>query len=195
MLRPFLLFFTSPLHNAVAVYSNIVLYQSILEGEIMQIEKREQYIITRNTIAVFRLHDPVYQSRVLEADKEILVEQSPLSIIDHSCMQYGSSYEGRVHAIGRLLRTDKKVPIPVHPAHGVFMLPTSSPTNTNCVWLSFYHIQSYKETKSRTQVSFYNGTALFVETSERSFDQQYKRTGTVIALLNNEHFFMGQSLS
>jgi competence protein ComK len=161
----------------------------------MHTETREQYTITRNTIAILRLYDPIYQSRVLEADKEILVEQPPLSIIDHSCMQYGSSYEGRVHAIGRLLRTDKKVPIPVHPAHGVFMLPTSSPTNTHCVWLSFYHIQSYKETKSRTQVGFYNGTALFVETSERSFDQQYKRTGTVIALLNNEHFFAGQSLS
>ncbi|SFB26939.1 competence protein ComK [Lentibacillus halodurans] len=147
------------------------------------------YIIGQQTKAVMTKDSAYYRSRILEVHRERHSVHRPEQIIDHTCVLYGSTLEGRRESVKDLLKLNSKVPVPVIPEKGVYMLPTSSSKNKDNVWLSFYHIDYFEQQDDRTYVKFHDGTGLFVNTSETSFDMQYKRTSQIIAKLNRSLFF------
>ncbi|WP_246202492.1 competence protein ComK [Virgibacillus doumboii] len=147
------------------------------------------YIITQQTKAILSKDSPYYRSLIIEGQRERHSTYRPEQIIDHSCILYGSTLEGRRNAVKSTLKICSKVPVPVIPDKGVYMLPTSSTKNKDCVWISYYHIEDYEQRDDKTYVTFGDGTGLYVNTSESSFDLQYKRTSQLIARLNRSAFF------
>ncbi|WP_010531609.1 competence protein ComK [Lentibacillus jeotgali] len=149
------------------------------------------YIITEHTKAILTKESAYYRSRILEESQERNTVLSPEKIIDNTCILYGSTLQGRRDSVKGLLKLNSKVPIPVIPEKGIYMLPTCASKNKDNVWFSFYHIDSFEQRDNGTYVSFHDGTGLFVNASETTFDMQYKRTSQLIAKLNRSFFFGG----
>lgn len=151
--------------------------------------KSPVYIIKQQTKAILSKDSAYYHALIIEGQRERHSIYHPEQIIDHSCILYGSTLDGRRNAAKKILKISSKVPISVIPEEGVYMLPTSSIKSKNCAWLSYYQISDYEQRDNKTYVTFSDGTGLFVSTSERSFDLQMKRTSQLIASLNRSIFF------
>lgn len=151
------------------------------------------YIIGRQTKAIMTKDSAYYRSRILEITRERHSVHSPEQIIDNTCLLYGSTMKGRRESVKDLLKLNSKIPVPVIPEKGVYLLPTSSSKNKDNVWFSFYHIDQYEQRDDKTYVAFHDGTGLYVNTSEAAFDMQYKRTSQIIAKLNRSFFFGNHS--
>src|SRR5699024_2614151 len=147
------------------------------------------YIIGQQTKAILTKDSAYYRSRILEVSRERHSVYSSEQIIDHTCLLYGSTLNGRREFVKDLLKLNSKIPVPVIPEKGVYMLPTASSRNRDNVWLSFYHIDQYEQRDDKTYVAFHDGTGIYVNTSEATFDMQYKRTSQIIAKLNRSVFF------
>ncbi|GAA0605049.1 hypothetical protein GCM10009001_22880 [Virgibacillus siamensis] len=148
------------------------------------------YFITQKTKAILNLENSsYYRSLILDYQGEQHSRYKPEQVIDHSCLLDFSSLDGRRKSIQSMLKIHSKVPIPVIPNKGIFMLPTASVKNKDCVWLSYYQIERYEQQGDQTYVEFMDGTGLYVNVSEKSFDMQFKRTGEVIARMSRSVFF------
>ena len=138
------------------------------------------YIISRQTKAIIFSNSTYYRSIILEGTKRKESIQYPEKILDHSCLMYGSTLEGRKKAAQNILKTNVKLPIAVIPDLGVYMIPTSSHKNNDRAYLSYFHIKDYKRVKNKTLVIFQDETEYLAETSINSFDMQYKKTSQLI---------------
>lgn len=147
------------------------------------------FIITKATKAIIAKDSAYFRSLILEGAHEQHSLHRPEQILDNSCLIYGSSLDGRRTAAKNTLKIRSKIPVSVIPEKGVYMLPTSSTKNKDCVWFSYYHIDSYEQRDSKTYVAFTDGSGLYVNTSTSSFDLQYKRTSQVIVRQNRTLLF------
>lgn len=147
------------------------------------------YIISRKTKAIMTQDSPYYRSRILEIGQEKQSVHSPEQIIDHSCILYGATLKGRRDSAKKRLKLNNKVPVPVIPEAYVYMLPTCSSRSKENVWLSICQIKQFDQEDNGTYVTFYDGTGLYVSTSESSLDMQYKRTSELMVKLNWRCFF------
>ncbi|MEF2292916.1 competence protein [Virgibacillus dokdonensis] len=151
------------------------------------------YVISPHTKAIYRNEHSYYRSRIMESGRaEKMSIHKPEQILDNSCLIYGSSLEGRRLAVKDILDSSSKLPVPVIPDKGVFMMPTASVKNKNNVWLTYHHIYGFEENKSGTYVTFFDGSGIQLDISMNTFDLQYKRTSQVIVHLNRT-FLFGQS--
>ncbi|SFE10446.1 competence protein ComK [Lentibacillus persicus] len=147
------------------------------------------YIISRKTKAIMKKDSTYFRSRILESGKEIESVYSPEQIIDHSCLLYGSTLDGRRKSAQKILKLHSKVPLSVVPDKGVYMLPTNASRSKENVWLSYYHIKEFEQHDNRTYVTFQDGSGMYVSTSETSLNKQSERTGALIAKLNRSFIF------
>jgi competence protein ComK len=147
----------------------------------MHRRQKNIYEITRRTKAIITRDTAYSRARILEGYKELDVKHRPEEILDNTCIKYGASLDGRRKSAKSLLRIFAKVPVPVIPQMGVYMIPTASAKSGDCVWISYYHIEFYEQRDDKTYIYFTDGTGLYVHVSESVFDLQYKRTSQLIA--------------
>ncbi|RYG71621.1 competence protein [Lentibacillus lipolyticus] len=147
------------------------------------------YVVSKQTKAILTKDSAYYRSLILETGQKKHSTHSPEEIIDHTCVMYGSTLDVRRKYVRKLLRVNSKVPVPVIPSKGVYMLPTASSKKKDNVWLSYYHIKSVEQRDDRTYVTFHDGTGLYVNASLKTFDLQDKRTSQMIAKMNRAFFF------
>ena len=151
---------------------------------------RAVYIITEQTKAILAEGSGYYRTRILEGNTEKVSIHRPLQIINYSCIVYGSSYEGRRTPVKRILHSASKLPIPVNVEKGIYMVPTASVKNKECVWVSYQHIDTYKQLEDeKLYITFRDGTGIIVPTSKNAFDMQFKRTSQVIVQMNRGTLF------
>lgn len=141
------------------------------------------YKITRETKAIKLKRTGYFNSIIWHGTKRKYSIYEPIEIIQENCIKNGSSLEGRLESVRRILNSRTKLPIPVIPEYGVFMVPTMSARNEHCVWFSYYHIKHYKKKGKMTRVKLSNDIGLYVKVSANQFDLQVKRTSQVIANL------------
>lgn len=146
------------------------------------------YVITPKTKAIITKGSSYYHSLILETGRKRTSIYKPQCIIDHSCEINGSTLIGRRNAAGKILKTRSKLPIPVAPHKDVYMLPTASIKNNDCVWISYYHIYDYEQRDDKTFIAFHDGSGLYVNASVSAIDMQFKRTSHVIAQMNHPFF-------
>lgn len=150
---------------------------------------RPVYIVSSKTQAIIAKDSDYYRARILEVNNEKLSIHKPEQIIDHSCLIYGSSLKGRRTSVKDILKSATKLPIPVIPDHGVYMIPTASVKNKHCVWVAYHHIDIYEQRDDKTYIMFKDHTGIYVNTSRETFDSQYKRACQVILHLNWHRLF------
>lgn len=123
---------------------------------------------------------------VIEEQNYFLVEMTPKKLIDASCRYYGSSYEGRLEGIKRVMGISKKAPIAISAELSIFFFPLESPNNHSCVWLSHSHIEEIRSSGNRnTLILFTNGQAFTVPVPKGQIETKILRTAQYRHLLKN----------
>ena len=132
----------------------------------------ENYIINNNTIAVIGIDNNT--CKVIEIEDEMIVNKSCLSVVEDSCLYYGSSYQGRVDAANMLISNSYKVPIVVENINNLIFFPTISPNSSLCMWISidmvFNNIVD-KDTNS-CRIIFKNNKEILTNLSKYSMENQ-----------------------
>src|SRR5690625_1385794 len=95
------------------------------------------------------------------------------------------SYVGRQEGTFAVSKITHKAPISVSPASGIYFLPTLSPMNPMCGWISHSHIKEMNPARGGTEIIFNNGRKVIVEVSYGSMLNQVQRTAQVRFLLDN----------
>jgi len=147
----------------------------------MKKRKTPMYTITKHTKAIITKDSSYYRTKILVGYKDRYTILKPEEILRSSCLVYGVSMVGRIEAAKDVLNINSKVPFAVCRDKAIYMIPTVSAKNKDCVWISYFHIDFYEQRDDKTYIGFTDGTGLFVNVSESQFDMQYKRTGQLIA--------------
>ncbi|WP_156290904.1 competence protein ComK [Oceanobacillus salinisoli] len=153
------------------------------------------YMVTRETKMLILMESSMYyRSLIIEENQETdnsskYSHFKPEQIIDYNCKRYGSTLNGRKEVVKEILHSSSKIPIPIIPHLGIYIFPTASNKNKNCVWLAYHHIKDYKEHNDKTMVSFFDGTGMEINSSTSVFDRQYKRASQVIVHFNRSLLF------
>lgn len=116
-------------------------------------------------------------SQIYELDDVLLSPFKPIDIIKKSCEYFSSSFEGRKDGTKQLIGITHKVPIVIDPTNFIYFFPTTSPTRSECIWISHEHIMNYSRISPRqTQVTFQNKQTYVLPISHSSFENQMLRT-------------------
>lgn len=142
------------------------------------------YEINEGTLAVLPLENS--KSRVLEDEKEYVINTKAFDIMDNSCKYFGSSYEGRKEGTKAILNVDYKVPIVVESSSNLIFFPTTSPSSDDCSWISLKDIQSFEELSNQsTEITFHNGIKITIPVSKRMIENQILRASRLDLIIRN----------
>lgn len=143
----------------------------------MEIE--QNYIINNKTCGIIPAKQIDYDSIVVEEETLRYIQQTPMQIVESSCIHYWSTYEGRRQSVIHHTGFKEKVPIPIIPQTGVVTFPTHGLRDLNCCWLMHDQILQYEpinhHEQFKTAVTFANRKRLRLDVSIRSFESQMKR--------------------
>lgn len=143
----------------------------------------DNYIINSNTIAVIGIDNNT--CKVIEIDDEKIINKSSFSVIEESCLYYGSSYQGRVDAANVLIFNSYKVPIVVESVNNLVFFPTISPNSSLCMWISidmvFNNIVD-KDTNS-CRIIFKNNKEITTNLSKYSMENQMLKSYILYSIM------------
>lgn len=132
------------------------------------------YEITYDTQLILPIDNKC--SKVIEYNNEYYINESVQTILEHSCEYFGSSYEGRKEGTKKLLGVTHKAPIIVEESRKIIFFPTTSPDNSNCIWINLDKIDKYYKTDiKKTAISFKDGTTYEFDISYGSLTNQIMR--------------------
>lgn len=139
------------------------------------------YEINSETQAIIPIGDD--KSKIIESSRTLIVNQSPMKIIDSSCKYFGSSYQGRFIGTKNLIGVSHKAPIIIEETKEIIFFPTNSPRLDNCAWLSLKHLQNYKKSNNNSVITFNSGYLLSLDISYGSLDNQVLRATRLESVL------------
>lgn len=113
------------------------------------------------------------QTRVIELNKDFIVDISFMKIIDYNCKLNGSSYIGRYESAKMLLGSTSKVPIYIEESRNMIFIPTNSIRNKDCWWISYNNIQNYIKKGDKICLQFANSKNLILNISYKVFERQF----------------------
>lgn len=126
------------------------------------------YIINDNTLALIGINPKC--TKILENSNEFIVNESVISIINNSCLNYGSSYQGRWDASKFYLNREYKLPIIIRSNDYIIFMPLKSVFRSDCIWICFNRIVNYYEKVGKINVDFYNYGVYEFDISIKSFE-------------------------
>lgn len=139
------------------------------------------YEINSETQAIIPIGED--KSKIIEANRTLIVNQTPMKIIDRSCKYFGSSYQGRFMGTKNLIGVSHKAPIIIEETREIIFFPTSSPRLNNCSWLSLKHLQNYKKSNNNSIIVFNSGYLLNLDISYGVLDNQVLRATRLESVL------------
>ena len=142
------------------------------------------YEICQDTLAIIPIENG--KSKVIETHGEIIVNKTPMEIIEDSCLYFGSSYDGRHTATKYLLGISYKSPIIIEESRNIIFFPTNSPRQYNCCWISLRNIIDYKRKYNYSIIYFDNGKNIILNISYGSLDNQILRATRLESIMRNK---------
>lgn len=141
----------------------------------------KNYEINSETLAIIPIEN--YKSKIIEKEREFIVDMTPIKIIDNSCQYFGSSYQGRFLGTKSLIGVSHKAPIIIEESREIIFFPTNSPRLYECAWISLKHLSNYKRNDETAKISFNNGNHLELDISYGSLDNQVLRAARLESVL------------
>ena len=140
------------------------------------------YEINDETIAVLSIgYD---RTKIIEKNKEFIVEKKAYSIMDDSCIFYGSTYKGRLSAAKSILNCAYKLPILVEESSKLIFFPTKSSLEDDCCWINFDYIQDIIKDRNNCIIKFNNNREIPINTSKLSIENQIARSTRLSYILS-----------
>ncbi len=142
----------------------------------------KEYEINDETMALIQLGED--KTKIIEENKEYVVNKNAYSIMDDSCKYFGSSYVGRVEGSKNMIGYEYKLPIIVEESRKLIFFPTSSPNSEDCSWISLKHVDDVEKNTESTILRFKNGSKVKLNISKASFNNQLLRSTRLESVLN-----------
>ncbi|MGI6324877.1 MAG: competence protein ComK [Bacilli bacterium] len=139
------------------------------------------YEINEETLAILPIDN--YRSKIVEKEKELVVNQTPYEIIDNSCQYFGSSFAGRKVGTKKLIGVTHKAPIIIEESKEIIFFPTTSPLVYECCWISLGNIEKYYKGIDKSIILFNTGYKLELDISYGSLDNQILRAARLESVL------------
>ena len=139
------------------------------------------YEINLKTIAIIPFGDRA--SKIIEEDNELIVNQSPFSIIQYSCSYFGSSYQGRHAGTKQLTGISHKSPIIIEETNQLIFFPTTSPRLEQCTWFNYKKLAAHFVKNNKTIITMSNGYNLELDISYGIIDNQILRSSYLESIL------------
>lgn len=103
------------------------------------------------------------------------VDVKPKVYIELLCNRYGLSLDGSLSAIKRNLKIHQKCPVLVHPLLQIYLFPTCSMEEDDCIWINSKQIKKISRKGLLTEIMFSNGISLECNVGNRSIKKQILR--------------------
>jgi competence protein ComK len=136
-------------------------------------EVKYDYLINNRTILLYGvLHENGHlYTFVLEEEEAFWVAIAPIKLIDQSLISYGSSFSGALKSSTQLLGKErKKYPIKIDASLDIWLFPTKSYRQDNCVWFSLNHVRDTMPIGQKfTKVYLSNGHMFELVLNESAF--------------------------
>lgn len=133
-----------------------------------------KYEVNSQTIALIPINKN--QTKIIEEDRNLIINDSAFQIIKNSCMYFGSSYEGRHQATKSLIGVSHKSPIIIEESRMLIFFPTTSPRLENCSWFNFKKLSAYFAKDHKTFLTMKNGHNIELDISYGTIDNQILRS-------------------
>ena len=142
---------------------------------------QNDYEINCKTIAIIPINK--MQSKIIEEERELIVNQATFDIIKFSCIYFGCSYEGRYEGTKNLIGVTHKAPIVVEDSRELIFFPTKSPRHNSCSWINYKKLTSYFSRNKKTFITMNNGYNLELNVSYGIIDNQILRSSYLESIL------------
>lgn len=143
----------------------------------------EKYEVNDETLAVIGLEKE--KTKIIEREKEYIIEDSAYEVMDYSCQYFGSSYLGRVDGSKNMLKANYKLPIIVEESSDLIFFPIASPENPKCIWISLQWVEDVYEENNKTFILLKNGKKIESIASKSSVRNQIMRASRLNLILND----------
>ncbi len=141
---------------------------------------KDGHIITRATEAII----PVYNefghlhSVIYESMEKHFITMTPKKLIEENCRFYFSTFEGRMEAARELLNITQMVPICISERTKIYLFPTCSPRNEECMWLNPVHIKGiYPLLADQSEVILTGGEKITIPMHKEPLQARIQKTG------------------
>ncbi len=132
------------------------------------------YEINLSTLLLIGLDD--FSTKVIELDKEFIINYSSKDIINNSCKYFGSSLSEKINSTKRLINIASKSPIIVEESRNIIFFPLKSTREKNNIWISFNNLVQYQQNNQKTLLIFKNNKEIDLDFSYYIVDNQVTRS-------------------
>ncbi len=137
---------------------------------------KSNYTINENTYLISQEGRKRSKTKIIEEEATFFVNKQCLEVIDDSCTNYGSSFIGQKENTKKLLNINIKPPIVVDKVNTLIFFPTASPKSTECIWISYNNLKSYKKMNKITRLTFKNNKMFDIPVTYEIIDNQVTRS-------------------
>lgn len=110
------------------------------------------------------------------------VDMKPMEIMEHSCLYYFSSYEGRKTSSRFLTSFSHKPPIVVDPISDIYFFSTHSDSNKKNYWIALNHVVSMEKNddlSNETTLTLSGDRTITLPISRRATHLQYLKASVL----------------
>lgn len=113
--------------------------------------------------------------KVVDLEKETIVNNNIKKIIDNSCKFFGSSLIGRQEGTKNMINVSVKAPIIIEESKNLIFFPTKSPREKDCIWISYNNLIKYIKNGQKVTLFFKNNIIIDLDISYYIIDNQITR--------------------
>jgi len=142
------------------------------------LKKVTKYIVNPKTCIIYPHFDEYgnHYSIVNETDRRLIVEMSPINIIELSLLKHASSFKGAKEGARYILGNTSMNPLMINDKLGLYAIPTMSPANIECVWFMLeQYVNRIPMGKDNLHVLFKNGFTANLNISIKRFDDKLQK--------------------
>lgn len=140
------------------------------------------YEINIETLAVIPINEQ--KTKILEIDRELIINYNFLDIINNSCKYFGSSLKGRIEGSKSIIGNNYKLPIIIEEINKIIFIPLASSKSNKCIWLSLNNILNHQKYNNHSSlITFINNKSIEIPISYGSLYNQILRATRLQFLL------------
>ena len=146
------------------------------------------YEINDETMAVIPIDYD--KTKIIEKEREYIIEKKAYTIMDESCKYYGSTYKGRLKASKEILNCSYKLPVLIEESHNIVFFPTKSSLEEDCCWINFNYIKDISKNDGKCLIIFTNNKEIVFNVSKLSVENQITRSTRLSYIIDQRKKFI-----
>lgn len=143
----------------------------------------DYYTINENTCALIPINE--YKTRVYELKNRFDINVNIMTILNDSCLKFGSSYAGRAASTKYAIGYTHKAPICINEFTLNIFFPTKSPRLIDCAWICYKNVYIYSKNGKDCAITFKNDVTITVNASYTTIQNQIFRSSRLEYYLKN----------